>query len=40
MYSGGGLFWINEEKKLEILEAKREDRPMAELVVVDETYRN
>lgn len=40
MYSGGGLFWINEEKKQEILEAKREDRAMAKLVVVDETYRN
>ena len=40
MFSGGGLFWINEKKKEEILEAKRKGENLDELVVIDETYRN
>ncbi|MCY3884028.1 MAG: extracellular solute-binding protein [Gammaproteobacteria bacterium] len=40
MYSGGGLFWINEEKKKEVLNAKKEGRRLDEIVVIDETYRN
>lgn len=40
MYTGGGLFWINEEKKEEILESKRKGETLDELVIVNETYRN
>lgn len=40
MYSGGGLFWINDEKKKEVLKSKREGRRLDEIVVINETYRN
>ena len=38
MYSGGGLFWINEEKKAETLKAKQNGDTFSELVVIDTTY--
>ncbi len=39
MYSGGGLFWINEERKTEILNAKKNGDTFPVLEVIDQTYR-
>lgn len=40
MFSNGGLFWINEEKKKEILAAKDKKRKYSDPVtIVDETHR-
>ena len=38
-YSSGGLFWINEEKKEEILALKARGEKMEPLTIIDQTYR-
>ncbi|MXZ44246.1 MAG: hypothetical protein F4Z01_04605 [Gammaproteobacteria bacterium] len=38
-YSSGGLFWINEDKKKEILALKNKGEAMEPLTIIDETYR-
>lgn len=38
-YSSGGLFWINEEKKKEILAMKAKGKAMEPLTIIDQTYR-
>ena len=38
-YSSGGLFWINEEKKKEILAMKAKGEAMEPLTIIDQTYR-
>ena len=38
-YSSGGLFWINEDKKQEILALKNKGDSMEPLTIIDETYR-
>lgn len=38
-YSSGGLFWINEEKKEEILALKAKRKKMEPLTIIDQTYR-
>ena len=39
-FSNGGLFWINEEKKQEILAMKNRGEAMDPLTIIDQTYRN
>ena len=38
-YSSGGLFWINQEKKEEILALRSEGKTMEPLTIIDQTYR-
>ena len=38
-YSSGGLFWINEERKKEILALKAKRKKMEPLTIIDQTYR-
>ncbi|MYD44825.1 MAG: ABC transporter substrate-binding protein [Gammaproteobacteria bacterium] len=38
-YSSGGLFWINEDKKKEILAMKAKGEAMEPLTIIDRTYR-
>ncbi|MCY3628045.1 MAG: extracellular solute-binding protein [Gammaproteobacteria bacterium] len=39
MFSSGGLFWINEEKKEEILAARDRGETFDPVIIKDETYR-
>ena len=39
-FSNGGLFWIDEEKKKEILAMKRKGDEMEPLTIIEQTYRS